>query len=303
MNTNEISIFPISLGGAGIGSCKENIFFKRPVSDKKAVETVLFALENNINLIDTSPFYGDSERKIGIALQEYGNRSSIILSTKAGTHPIYKGYSGENLRRSVENSLKVLKTDYLDILHIHDPSDVEFKNMMENGGMEVLLRLKEERVIHNIGLGVRDHNLHKQFILSGYADVILPYLDYNLLSTKADDLLEVAKKNNITVLLGSALCMGLLSGINPTEITIRHYAIEKDVSIEKAMEMYLWCCENDVNLMALNYQFILNNPAVSTIVIGASSKEEVEKSINAYKENISSSIIKSFLKKFKLSQS
>ncbi|PWN68907.1 hypothetical protein C1631_012580 [Chryseobacterium phosphatilyticum] len=301
LNTNGISIFPISLGGAGIGSCNKNIFFQGPVSDKQAVETILFALENNINLIDTSPFYGDSERKIGIALQEYGNRSSYILSTKAGTHPIYKGYSGENIRKSVENSLKVLQTDYLDILHIHDPSDIEFKNMMKNGGIEVLLRLKEEKIIHNIGLGVRDHDLHLQFISSGYADAILPYLDYNLLSTKANALLETANKNNITVLLGSALCMGLLSGKNPADINIRHYSIEKDVSIQKATQMYWWCQENDVNLMALNYHFILNNPAVNTIVIGACSKEEIKKSLNAYDESISPAIFESFLKTFNLS--
>ncbi|GEN69165.1 aldo/keto reductase [Chryseobacterium rhizosphaerae] len=293
-------VFPLSLGGAGIGSCNENIFFQEAISEKQAVETILYALENGINLIDTSPFYGNSEKKIGIALQEYGNRSSLVISTKAGTHPIYKGYSGENFRKSIENSLKLLQTDYLDIVHIHDPSTIEFKNMMENGGMETLLRLKEEKIIRNIGLGVRDHHIHFQFIASGYADAILPYLDYNLLSTKAGPLLETAHKNNISVLLGSALCMGILSGKNPADINIRHYDIEKDVSIEKAIQMYLWCCKNEVNLMALNYQFILNNPAVNTIIIGASSKEEVEKSLHAYKENINPNLMKLFLQQFNL---
>lgn len=301
LSADKTSIFPISLGGAGIGSCNENVFFQGPVSEKQAIETVLFALDTGINLVDTSPFYGDSEKKIGMALKEYGKRSSILLSTKAGTHPIYKGYSGDNIRQSIDNSLRTLQTDYLDIVHIHDPSYTDFKSMMKNGGLEALLRLKEEKVILNIGLGVRDHALHLQFVCSGYADVILPYLDYNVLCTKADALLSLSRKKNVAVMLGSALCMGLLSGKNPAHVKIRHYAIEKDVSVEKAMRMYQWCLKNEVNLMALNYKFILAHPGVSTIVIGASSKEEVRESLHAYKENIDPTIMDSFLNKFGLS--
>jgi len=300
LSANKTPISPISLGGAGIGSCKKNVFFQGPVSNKQAIETVLFALENGVNLLDTSPFYGDSEKKIGMALQEYGGRSSFILSTKAGTHPVYKGYSEDSIRRSIDNSLWTLQTDYLDIVHIHDPSSADFKSLMENGGMETLLRLKEEKVILNIGLGVRDHNLHLQFICSGYADVILPYLDYNVLCTKADALLRTSLKNDVPVMLGSPLCMGLLSGKNPAHTNILHYAIEKDVSVETAIRMYQWCNKNDVSLMALNYKFILHHPAVSTIVIGASSKEEVKESLNAYKENINRSVMESFLTEFGL---
>ena len=301
LSVNKTPVFPISLGGAGIGSCNEAVFFQGPVSEKQAVETVLFALENGINLVDTSPFYGNSEIKIGVALKEYGKRSSFILSTKAGTHPGYKGYSAVNIRQSIDNSLKTLQTDYLDIVHIHDPSDTDFKSMMKNGGLETLLRLKEEKVVLNIGLGVRSHDLHHQFIASGYGDVILPYLDYNVLCTKADALLTEAHKNYVAVMLGSALCMGLLSGKNPAHTRIRHYDIDKDVSVGKAMQMYQWCNENEVNLMALNYKFILDHPAVSTIVIGASSKEEVQESLHAYKENINPTTMNSFLMQFGLS--
>lgn len=300
LTADKTPVFPISLGGAGIGSCKENVFFKGPVSDKQAIETVLFALDNEINLVDTSPFYGNSEKKIGIALKEYGKRSSLIVSTKAGTHPVYKGYLPDSIRQSIDNSLKTLQTDYLDIVHIHDPSHADLNDMMKNGGMEALLRLKEEKMILNIGLGVRDHGLHLQFISSGYADVILPYLDYNVLCTKADDLLKASRKEHVAVMMGSPLCMGLLSGKDPARVSIRHYAIEKDVSMEKAMQMYQWCNKNEIGLMALNYKFILDHPAVTTIVIGASSKEEVKDSLRAYKENIDPEVMSCFRRQFNL---
>jgi aryl-alcohol dehydrogenase-like predicted oxidoreductase len=70
--------------------------------------------------------------------------------------------------------------------------------------------------------------------------------------------------------------------------------------MEKAIRMYEWCKAKNVNLMSVNYKFILDNPAVNTIIIGASSKEEVQLSLSAYKEKIPSTIIDSFLKEFHL---
>jgi aryl-alcohol dehydrogenase-like predicted oxidoreductase len=165
----------LSLGGAALGSCKDKVFFGKTISDVQAIETVLEALNNGINLIDTSPFYGDSERKIGMALLEYGNRESVLISTKAGTHPSIKGYSADIIKRSIDNSLKQLQVSYLDIVHIHDPGIDDFDKLMEDGGgIETLTELRYQGVIRNIGLGVRDHKLHSKFINSGFADVILP---------------------------------------------------------------------------------------------------------------------------------
>jgi predicted aldo/keto reductase-like oxidoreductase len=70
--------------------------------------------------------------------------------------------------------------------------------------------------------------------------------------------------------------------------------------VEKAMQMYQWCNRNEVSLMALNYKFILDHSAVITIVIGASSKEEVRDSLPAYKENIAPEVMSSFRKQFDL---
>jgi aryl-alcohol dehydrogenase-like predicted oxidoreductase len=296
---NNTPAFPISLGGAGIGSCNEKIFFNGPVSEKQAVETVLFALEQGINLIDTSPFYGNSEAKVGLALKEYSFRQSIILSTKVGTHPEHKGYSADKIRRSIESSLKTLNTDYLDVVHIHDPSGDDLDTLLgKNGGIDVLLRMKEEKIIHSIGLGVRDHDLHYKFMASGYADVIMPYMDYNLLRTNAGALLQRSHDNKIPVMIGSALCMGLLSGNDPASCKITHYDIAQEDLLDKANLVYEWCINNGVDLLALNFKFILENPAVTAIIIGASSKEEIARSLKAHSEPIPHSIINSFKETF-----
>lgn len=291
----------LSLGGAALGSCEEKVFFGKIITDHQAIETIHEALENGINLIDTSPFYGDSERKIGMAIREYGKRETFLLSTKAGTHPHLKGYSAEIILKSVENSLKQLKTDYLDIVHVHDPGIADFNKLMEDGGgIETLTELRYQGVIRNIGLGVRDHQLHSKFIDSGFADVILPYLDYNLLSQTATSLLNYSNSNNINVLLGSPLCMGLLSGKNPKDLNISHFDIKNEVSIDLAFKMHEYCEKNELNLMALNFKFIKENPAISTIIVGASTKEELWQNIQAFQEDISLDKLNLFLQNFQI---
>ncbi|MFZ5552128.1 MAG: aldo/keto reductase [Bacteroidota bacterium] len=301
MSANHTPAFPIALGGAAVGSCPEKVFFEGPVSEQQAVNTVLQALEEGINLVDTSPFYGDSETKIGKALAEWGKRESVIVSTKAGSHPQHKGYSSEHFFHSIDNSLTRLKTDYLDIVHIHDPSSSDFKTVMgKKGGLEVLLRYKEQGIIRHIGLGVRSHELHREFISSGFADVILPYLDYNLMSTSAADLLLFAMENKVNVMMGSPLCMGYLSGKNPYKYKVSHFDISSEFPLRKAMLMYDWCLRRNVNLLNLNLKFILQHPAITTIVAGAVSPVEVSALIAHYYEPVSDAILNSFMEEFDL---
>jgi aryl-alcohol dehydrogenase-like predicted oxidoreductase len=296
---NNTPVFPIAMGGAAIGSCPEQIFFGSPINDKQAVDTVLCALDNGINLIDTSPFYGNSEYKIGLALREYGSRESLILSTKVGRHKKFSGYTAELFLRSIEDSLNFLQVDYLDIVHIHDPNEDNFKTAMsKKGGMELLLKLKEQGVIRYIGLGVRSHSLHREFINTGVANVILPYLDFNLLSQSAKSLLEEAKKHHINVLLGSPLCMGLLSGVNPANVRVSHYNITNDISTQKACEIYQWCLKRDLDVLALNLKFILRSHLVDAVLLGAASPQEVSTALKAYQSPIGDEHFIDFLEKF-----
>ena len=94
-------------------------------TDAETTAAVRRAIELGWNYLDTSPLYGESERRLGLALQG-GWREKIFLQTKTGTHPKYRyDYSAKATQWSVENSLKLMKTEYLDAVLIHDPSDIE----------------------------------------------------------------------------------------------------------------------------------------------------------------------------------
>jgi len=111
LGRTDLKVTAFSMGGAGIG--------RSNVTDDEAIEAVHRAIELGVNYLDTAPLYGESERRVGLALAG-GWREKIYLATKTGTHPEWRGdYSASGTRRSVENSLRLLGTDYLDVCLVH----------------------------------------------------------------------------------------------------------------------------------------------------------------------------------------
>ena len=107
-------------------------------SDRDTIEGVRHAIELGLDYVDTSAGYGQSERRVGLAL-EGGWRDRVHLQTKTGTQAEHRGdYSAATTRWSVENSLRLLKTDYLDSVLIHDPEDIERLGVPHPGEYAVL---------------------------------------------------------------------------------------------------------------------------------------------------------------------
>src|SRR5579862_5365379 len=165
----------LGLGGGALSDC-----YGRPTTEEWALATIRRALEMGIRYFDTSPLYGESERRLGIGLAGFP-REEYFLATKTGTGTRPKDYSAEGTYRSVERSLGLLKTDYFDLLLIHDPDELE-SSFAPAGALEALTRLREQGVIRAIGLGVRSLEFHRRALADGRFDALLTYLDYTLLS-------------------------------------------------------------------------------------------------------------------------
>ena len=266
LGRTELEVTVLSLGGARIGG--------NNVTDDEAVEAVRRAITLGINYLDTSPLYGESERRTGLALAD-GWREKIYLATKTGTHPKWRGdYSASGTRRSVENSLNLLGTDYLDVCLVHDPSNMD-PVVAKGGALDTLQRMREEGLVKYIGLGVREHEFLKIAIETGMVDVILTYLDYTLLSQTANDwLLSFASERDIGVINGSPIAAGLLSGVEP-DVKAR----PPDGVI--AHKLWRWCAENSLNLLNLAIQFCLRQPLIATNLSGSKNALEVEQNFAA----------------------
>lgn len=267
------AIRPFGLGTASLGSERTD--------DAGAIATVRRALELGIDFIDTSASYGmgESERRLGLALTPE-DRARVRLQTKAGSGTWPKDYSADGIRRSVEASLKRLRTDYLDVCLIHDPDDFE-PVLAPGGGIDALLRLKEEKVIGATGLGVRSHDFHRRAIADGRFDVILTYLDYTLLSQTAAPLIDTAAASGLGVVIGAPLATGLLAGGDAPLCRYGSAARPEDPDVQAALRVRRWAADRGISVPALALQWILRNPRVGAVIAGAVSPQEIEESVRA----------------------
>lgn len=296
-------VTPLGIGGAHLGRGPDGL-------DKRvAIDTVLRGLDLGMNLIDTSPMYqrGESEHSIGLALQEWyeqgGRREDLVISSKTGTrNHRERDYSYDGTMRSVEISLEMLQTDYLDILHIHDPITLE--PVLEPGGaLDALKALKEQGVIRAIGLGCRPHEFHQRCIETGDLDVVLTFNDYNLLYQTSDEgVLQPAAARDVGVFNATVTLNGMLTDREPREVVearqrrwadrvaqippermerFRQYRDRMLKEAADAQSLWEWCQERRVSLLALNLQYCLRDPRVASTLIGFSRPARVDEDVAA----------------------
>ncbi len=247
----------------------------------EAVEAIQTALSLGINYFDTYP--GHHEEKWGEALSGVP-RSSYYLQAKIGTHPERrKDFSGDGARWSLDRSLRDLKSDYLDSVLVHDPSDVD-ELLREGAVFDVLRELKAQGVVKNIGLGARSHDWHVRLIDEGICDVSLTFLDYTLVNqSAAATIFPSARKRKTGVILASVQGMGLLTGSEPDPDRERgmHPGSEP-----RAHGIWTWCREHGVNIRHLAIQFCLAAPVDSVVMFGPASVRHVHDAYEAATETI-----------------
>ena len=241
--------------------------------DDGAVETIHEAIKQGINFIDTSPYYGVSESRVGLALTD-GWREKVYLQTKVGSHPRFlRDFSKEATTWSLENSFKLLRTDYVDSVLIHGPRyDIETPLM---ACLDVLVNWKARKRIGHIGIGVRQPEFHKRAIETGEIDIVLSFFDYTLLSQSlAKTTIPLALEHDVGIILGSPLLASLLAGPEP-RLEVEKEPSETETSVltpaavggptdpsvmPTAHRMWKWCVARGLNIRDLAIQFALQAP-------------------------------------------
>jgi aryl-alcohol dehydrogenase-like predicted oxidoreductase/murein tripeptide amidase MpaA len=280
LGRTDLVVSEIHLGGVGLARTDSNVL------DDLAVATVQRAWDRGINYIDTSPLYAESERRIGLAIAGRGGlRPDQHLSTKTGTHPLNPGdFSAAGTRWSVENSLRFLGVDAVDLVLVHDPEWLQ--PVLEPGGaLDELERLRDEGKLRWIGIAVREHDKLSEAIRTGRFDAIMTYADYNLVRQTSAPVIAEAAAAGVGVILAQVFLGGLLVGPDPAESP---YADHPDAKL--AREWWLWARERQVSLRSLALQFGLRNPAVATINAGGSRPEQVDEVVAAMTDPIPESI-------------
>ncbi len=261
--------------------------------DAEVIGAIRRGIELGINYIDTYP--GHAEHLWGEALSD-GLREKVYLQAKVGTHPERsKDFSTDGTRWSVTNSLKDLRTDYLDAVLIHDPIDME-SVLAPGQALDTLLEMKAEGAIRHIGAGVRSHEFHKELIETGHIDIILTFLDYTLLSQSVvETTLPLAREHDVGIILASPLGMGSLTGTEPNVEDERRRNPDAE---PKGYAMWKWCQERDVNIRHLAMQFCLAAPIDGVVMFGPADKTQVEDGYEAATTDITADIWEAFETEF-----
>lgn len=182
-------------------------------NEEDSIKTIHAALDRDINFIDTAPVYGfgTSEEIVGKAVKQYGNRDNILIATKAALNwkndEPFRDASKERIMKEVDDSLKRLQTDYIDVYQIHWPDPT----VPIEETAEAMKELYDAGKIRAIGVSNFSPDQMETFCQTAPLHTAQP--PYNLFERDIEkDILPYTEKNNITTILYGSLCRGLLSG-------------------------------------------------------------------------------------------
>lgn len=244
-------------------------------SEAMAVESVHKALENGMTLLDTAPLYR-TEQYLGKALQGVP-RSSFIISTKVGRLLQADGsfsfsYSRDEILKSLEISLKLLKLDTVDILHIHDADnhyDIALKE-----AFPTLAELRSQGVVKAVGAGMNQWQMLADFAHEADFDCFLLAGRYTLIEQSSLGALELFQEKRISIFAGGVFNSGILA-TGAKDGAKYQYAPAPPHIMEKVHCLQALCDRHDVPLNAAAVHFVLAHPAIATAVLGADSPEQV----------------------------
>ena len=251
----------------------------------EACRTVHRALELGVNYVDTAPNYYDSEEVLGIALE--GATRPHFLATKVGGHPKpFDPQDKDLLRRSVDESLRLLKRDCIDVLLIHEPDRPgqydwwTDRDRFHGPVSDLLEELKSEKIIRFTGLGGTTAYQLPLIMATGNYDVVLTAFNYSLLWREAAiAIFPEAKRQNMGLVIGSPLQQGALSRRYPEIETGAAWL--SPPRQEQFRRLYAFLDETGLSLPEAALRMIVGTPEVSTVLMGARSVQEVEENVRA----------------------
>ena len=272
-----LEVSPVCIGTSPLASMPEHYGYE--VSEQAAMATIAATLGGPFNFIDTSNNYGAgaAERYIGRVLTDAGGLpQGFVLATKADADPVTGDFSGDRVRRSVEESLQRLGLDRVQLMYLHDPEfHLTFAEAMAPGGaIDALVQLRDEGVLGYLGVAGGEVQLLADFIATGLIEVVLCHNKYTLIDRSAEPLMADARRRGVGFVNAAPYGGGILAQGPDAQ---PRYAYEPaDMAIRDAVRaMQAACAAHDVPLAAAALQFSVRDPRVASTVVGVSAPARV----------------------------
>jgi predicted aldo/keto reductase-like oxidoreductase len=226
---------------------------KLPHISQKECEILLNqAIDAGINFIDTADCYGDSEEKIGLALN--GRRKEFYLSTKIDERDFI------GVGKKLERCLRRLRTDYIDLVFFHDVRDPEYDRIFDSGGLEALENARSEGKIREIGISIHHSvTMMKKAVESGiFSALMVAYSAFDE-DRLAADVLPLAGKANVGLIAMKPLSGGKL-GERPSFLGKKKFI-------------------HGESLAQLSLRYVLSNPHITCAIPGMMRTRELDENL------------------------
>jgi aryl-alcohol dehydrogenase-like predicted oxidoreductase len=284
MKVSNLSFGASSLGGV-FHSIKEN----------DGIEAVITAVENGINFIDVSPYYGHlkAETVLGKALKLIP-RDKYYLSTKVGRYGKdgvnYWDYSAKRATESVYESMERLNVDYIDLINVHDIEFTDLRKVAEET-LPALVELKKKGIVGHVGItDLQPENLkwvieHSE---EGTVESVLNFCHYCLNDELLVDFLDFFEERGIGVINASPLSMGLLSERGAPDWHPAPEALK-----EACTRAAQYCKEKGYPIEKLAVQYSTSlNPRIATTLFSSANPQNVLKNIQFVNEPMDELLVK-----------
>ena len=281
------------------------------VSESAVADVISTSMEMGLNYFDTAPHYGmgSAEVRLGRNINHLP-RSSFVVSTKVGRlivpsekadDPGWENstaaverifdFSAAGIERSLLESLERLKMESVEMVFIHDPDGAADQAISE--AYPVLERLRAEGIVKTIGIGITSNEIPTRFINETDIDVVLIALKYTLLDqSAATELLPTALKKGVSVIAGGVFNSGILT--NPKAGATFNYEPASPEVLARAQKIEKFFEDRGVSLAQAALQFPMQHPAISAILVGCRSADEVTTNVALYNKEIESHIWSEF---------
>ena len=281
IGTTGLHITEIGFGAGPLGDMPDTYGYS--VDDATARATLHAIFEGPVNLMDTSRNYGfgRSEQRIGDAIRERGGLpEGFVLSTKLDRDMDTGRFDGARARRSFEESLKALGLDRVQMLHLHDPEHaLDMTEITRTGGaLDVLFQLKEEGLATAVGLAMGRLDIMLPLVKERPFDVVLSHNRFSLLNRSANELFDYAQASGVAVINAAPYAGGVLAKGSAQVAKITYQDVDAS-KLEPVRRIEQICATHAIAPGAAALQFSLQDPRVTSTVVGVSKPERVAQTL------------------------
>ena len=278
LGRTELDVSVLSIGGLYTSSLAGGVAETKRIMQR--------AVELGVNAIDTAPAYADSEKTVGQAIT--GIDAPLIVTTKLGGRPQpFDAQDIKGLRHSVEESLRLLGRDHIDILMVHEPDRPQqyqwwsSYDPLNGPALELMEDLKTKGLIRYTGLAGTTVTEMTTLVQSNRFDVVLSAFNYNVLFREAAlSVIPAAVNNDMGVVLASPFGQGFLTCRADEEVRAKPIWLSESRQ-QQLLAYYDLLDQAAMPAFEMCLRFLLSNPAVSTIPIGCKTAEHLETSVAA----------------------